>query len=472
MNTAQNLLEKIKLDANLITVRYVHESNTKRAVRDQKPELNYTHSSKGVMIEVMKDGFIGYSATNNLSSSGVQTAAEHALNQAKQMSKWGLTQYTEDVRPPSQGKYQSPTKRKFKDHSVGDLAHFMMECTSRLKVSDKISTTSAEILQTDYITEYASTNGAKIEQELNLLSTDLIAIATSGSETHRRSDFGWNSKSHQGGVELLDENTYFERALQIGNQALELLNAKSCPDQKTTLVLNSDQLMLQIHESIGHPLEIDRILGDERNYAGSSFVKIEYGSPLLNATFDPTVKGEFASYDFDDAGLPSEKKYLIKDGTLVRGLGAAESAFRSDLDSVANFRAASWNRAPIDRMANVNIEAGKSTFDEIISNVEDGVFMESNLSWSIDDYRRKFQFGCEYAREIKNGKLGDVLKNPNYRGETTSFWNNLIAVGNEDTVGTFGSPYCGKGEPNQVIRVGHRTPICAFEEIEVFGGQA
>lgn len=190
----------------------------------------------------------------------------------------------------------------------------------------------------------------------------------------------------------------------------------------------------------------------------------------MNVTFDPTVEGQFASYAFDDCGNPATREYLIKDGLLLRGLGSLESQDRLGLPGVANFRSASWNRAPIDRMANINLEPGSSSLGEMIASVERGVYMTSNRSWSIDDYRNKFQFGCEYARMIEDGKLTQVVKNPNYRGVTVPFWNALQMVGNRDEWEVFGSPYCGKGEPSQIIRVGHASPPCLFSGIEVFGG--
>jgi predicted Zn-dependent protease len=235
-------------------------------------------------------------------------------------------------------------------------------------------------------------------------------------------------------------------------------------------------MMIQIHESIGHPLEIDRILGDERNYAGWSFVqpedfgKLQYGANLMNVTFDPSMPGEFASYAFDECGNPAKKEFLIKEGRLLRGLGSLESQTRSGLDGVANFRAASWNRAPIDRMANINLEPGTSSFEEMVSQTEKGLYVQANTSWSIDDYRNKFQFGAEYGQLIENGKLTKVVKNPNYRGVTIPFWKSLKAVGNGQELELYGSPFCGKGEPNQVIRVGHAAPPCLFSQVEVFGG--
>jgi predicted Zn-dependent protease len=262
----------------------------------------------------------------------------------------------------------------------------------------------------------------------------------------------------------------------IAEQSLELIAAPECPTATTSLVLAPDQMMLQIHESIGHPLELDRILGDERNYAGWSFVKLEdfgklqYGSKLMNVTFDPTVSDEFASYAWDDIGAPATREFLIQDGVLKRGLGSLESQLRAGVPGVSSQRASSWNRAPIDRMANLNLEPGTSSWDEIIGSVENGVYMESNRSWSIDDFRNKFQFGCEYAKKIENGKLGPVLRNPNYRGVTNPFWRSLTKIGSRATMGTYGTPNCGKGEPNQQIRVGHASPLCLFENVEVFGG--
>jgi predicted Zn-dependent protease len=237
-------------------------------------------------------------------------------------------------------------------------------------------------------------------------------------------------------------------------------------------------MMLQIHESVGHPLELDRILGDERNYAGGSFVKpsdfgtLAYGSALMNITFNPTVPGEFASYGFDDTGAPATKEYLIKDGVLRRGLGGLESQARTGVAGVSCARASSWNRPPIDRMANLNLEAGSDSVAEIIRDTEHGVYMEANRSWSIDDQRYKFQFGCEYARLIENGQLTKSLRNPNYRGTTPEFWRSLVRIGDDNSWEMYGTPYCGKGEPNQSIRVGHGSPVCAFANMEVFGGGA
>jgi predicted Zn-dependent protease len=244
------------------------------------------------------------------------------------------------------------------------------------------------------------------------------------------------------------------------------------------LLLMPDQMMLQIHESIGHPLELDRILGDERNYAGTSFVtpamfgSYRYGSELLNVSYDPTRPEELASFAFDDDGARAEKVWLIRDGILIAPLGGSLSQLRAGLAGTANARASSWNRPAIDRMANLNVEPGASTLEEMVASIRRGVLMRTNVSWSIDDSRNKFQFGCEWGELIEDGRLKSVVKNPNYRGVSATFWRSLRMVGNRDSFEVHGTLYCGKGEPNQAVHCGHAAPACVFAGVDVFGGEA
>jgi predicted Zn-dependent protease len=285
-------------------------------------------------------------------------------------------------------------------------------------------------------------------------------------------------KSQQGGLEVLDRAALDARCEVLADEVVTLLAAPNCPSERLDLVLSPDQMMLQIHESIGHPLELDRILGDERNYAGRSFVTLDmfgtyrYGSDLLNVTFDPSRAEQHASYGFDDDGARAEKAYVIRGGVLERPLGGTFSQARAHgIAGTANARATSWNRPPIDRMANLNVEAGTSTLADIVAGTERGILMTTNRSWSIDDSRNKFQFGCEKGQLISQGRLTQVVKNPNYRGISATFWRNLTAVGDASTVEVMGTPFCGKGEPNQIIRVGHASPVCRFSDVDVFGGE-
>ena len=471
-----DMLGAVSVPADWVGIREVYESQTPRMIRDGVPVANGKYSTHGIMVEVLVDGQFGYYGTPNISKEGVDHASMNAYKQAKAAAKYSVHSFSDDVRPKSIGTYKSPFIKHIKDVSAKELNVLLLDAYKHLRVSEKIvsATSLATTIETNF--HYVSSNGSDILQEFLMLEFDLSATAVEGSNQQTRTFGGMRGTCRQVGMEFLDQMEILSQANKIGEQAIELLTAEETPTGEMDLVIASDQMMLQIHESIGHALEVDRILGDERNYAGWSFVKLEdfgslqYGSEHMNVTFDPTVSSEFASYGFDDGGLKADREYLIKDGVLVRGLGGKESQTRSGVDGVANFRASSWNRAPIDRMANINLEPGDATFDEIISSVEKGVYVESNRSWSIDDYRNKFQFGCEYAQLIEDGKITKTVKNPNYRAISTPFWNSLKKVGNMDTFGVYGTPYCGKGEPNQSVRVGHAAPICVFDNIDVFGG--
>ncbi len=470
------LLSAIDVNADWVGIREVYEAATVRVVRDGNPQSNSRNKTHGLMVEVLVDGQFGYFGTSRLDSEGVAQAARAAAEQAKLAARYAAYKFTEEARPANVGKYRSPFITDISGISPGELNNMLLKLSNTLKVSDKIISASALSVMTETKFRFVSSNGSDIEQDFILLEFDMNATAQDGTVQQRRTDGGMRGNCKQIGVEFFDENLLLSRAEIIGKEAVELLTVEECPSGIMDLILAPDQMMLQIHESVGHALEVDRILGDERNYAGWSFVKpedfgsLQYGSSLMNITFDPSLTGEFASYGFDDDGLKAEKQHIIKDGLLVRGLGAKESQIRSGIDGVANSRAMSWNRSPIDRMANLNLEPGESTREDIIQSVKKGVYMESNRSWSIDDYRNKFQFGCEYGKLIEDGQLTKTVRNPNYRGISTPFWNNLKMVGNVDTFGIYGTPNCGKGEPNQVIRVGHASPLCLFENVEVFGG--
>jgi predicted Zn-dependent protease len=472
----ERALADLDLTADWVGLRQVQEITTTRHMRDGLPETNGRSYTEGVMVEVLVEGQFGYAATNRLDQASLQAAANTAHQQAQAAAAWGIHPFTVAERPPAQGQYRAPLLKPLDLISTADLTDVLVQVCQRLRVSDKVVKTSAFAQTIETEQRFISSNGADISQSFVLVATDYEATAQAGPIIQKRTDNGMLAHCYQAGVEVFEPETVLARAQQIGEQAIELLSADECPDTTTTLVLAPDQMMLQIHESIGHPLELDRILGDERNYAGSSFVKLGdfgqlvYGSELMNVTFDPTVSGEFASYGFDDVGLAAQRHYLIEKGLLLRGLGSLESQARANIAGVANARASSWNRPPIDRMANLNLEPGNQSFAEMIGSIETGVYMEANRSWSIDDYRNKFQFGCEYARLIENGRLTKTLRNPNYRGITNPFWRSLIHVGDASTLGMYGTPYCGKGEPNQAIRVGHASPVCAFANIEVFGG--
>ncbi len=467
------ILLKLRSDskADWIGLREMKETTTYRVIRDLKPSSNNVSIDHGIMVEVLVNGQFGYYGTHNISYDAIKYATDKAYLQALNASKYSIHKFSTDVRPKSVGSYKS--NYSIKEVPLDDLMDTLLKTNKVLKQSEKVVSAISMARIVDMDMRFISTNGSDFNQSFMYVGPSFRVIAQDGNVIQSRS---YTDQCQQAGMENFNQDLVVSKCEDLNREVVELLTAEDCPTEKMDLVLHSDQMLLQIHESIGHALEVDRILGDERNYAGWSFVnledfgKLKYGSDLMNITFDPTIPEEFASYGFDDSGHKASKEFIIKDGLLLRGLGGLESQERSKLDGVANVRACSWNRPPIDRMANLNLEPGKSAFDDIISSVEKGVFMQTNRSWSIDDFRNKFQFGCEYAQLIENGKITKTVKNPNYRAISTPFWNSLKMVGNQDTFGVYGTPYCGKGEPNQGIRVGHASPVCLFENIEVFGG--
>lgn len=470
------IVSQLKTEADFVGLRYLSETTHERRFRNRALDRSLVSVDNGLMVEVMIDGHIGYAATSDFTFAGIQNAFTKAKNFTKLLSPKKAFTNGAHNRPPNKGQYFSGRKNNLDKLSLEEICQTLISACESLKVSSEVATCIASANIVEARQHYVSSSGADIFQDFLIFSSEFEATAKNDHEQQTRSDGGGRGRCFQIGPEVFSRHEIQKRCEKIGREAVELLHADDCPTEKMDLLLMPDQMMLQIHESIGHPLELDRILGDERNFAGWSFVQAEdfgqlqYGSKLMNVSFDPTVEHELASYAFDDSAHAAQKEFLIRDGVLLRGLGGLESQQRLSKTGVANFRSSTWSRAPIDRMANLNLEAGSSGLDEMISSIENGIMMSSNKSWSIDDYRRKFQFSCEYAKLIKDGKVVKTVKNPNYRGVTLPFWNSLKMVGDKNTLETFGTPTCGKGEPSQLIRVGHRSPACLFENIEVFGG--
>ena len=461
---------------DFVSLRVVHRRYEGLLVRRGIVQPPQNSDDLGAMCTVVQGGGVGYAATPDLSETGLREAIATAQEWAERSAALGAAADSTPYAEPVRGEYRSPVRQPWSSVPIRDKLDRLRGHCERLAAPPEIVDCSAGIWHGEEESLLLAANGTRVHQQIEFL------LPTLSATTHRRGlaqtrTFGGHAQARQGGLELLEETGFESAAPRIAAQAVELLHAPNCPSGRTELLLAPDQMILQIHESIGHPLELDRILGDERNYAGTSFVTLEmfghyrYGSELLNVSFDPLRAGELASYAFDDEGLPASRADLIRAGLLLRPLGGWTSQRRAGTPGVANARASSWNRPPIDRMANLNLEPGDTSFEAMVAAIEHGVYMETNCSWSIDDSRNGFQFGCEWARLIEDGKLGPVVRNPNYRGTSARFWRSLTAVGNAETVEVLGTPYCGKGEPNQAIRVGHASPACVFSDVDVFGGE-
>ena len=428
------------------------------------------------MLTVRLRGVEAYAATNDLSQTGLQAALDRAEAQAQLIAAHALLNLSQEPVSHERADYFSPDL----DQAFPSLNHCfeLLAAESAGVPKDERLVSWVVSLGLNTVEQiYLNSAGAELRQVQRFVYPGMTVTAYDGQDSQTRS-LGRDNFGQQGGVDVIGRCGLIGAAPTVADQALQLLMAPNTPAGKCDLLLMPDQMILQIHESIGHPLELDRILGDERNYAGTSFVKtsdfgsLQYGSNLLNVTFDPDIPEQLGSYSHDDDGTAASKQFLIRDGLLLKPLGGALSQFRANLPGVANSRACGWNRPPIDRMANLNIEAGDKTQAELVSGIEHGILMSTNRSWSIDDARNKFQFGCEWGQLIENGELKGVVKNPNYRAISAQFWRNLSAVGDASTFKVLGTPNCGKGEPNQVIRVGHASPACVFSNVDVFGGDA
>jgi predicted Zn-dependent protease len=457
------------------SLRAEHERNEVIRVRQNVLQPIQTFEDEGVMVTCMRGGGLGYAAAPDLSTASLRDCVERAGRWAEFTAGRAVFDFSKVVMPHPRGDYATPVKASWESLPLAEkIAIATKEC-ARLKTDPRIADFEALLWYSRTTSIYLTNDGGEVHQVIQRILPSLKVTASEGAQSQTRT-LGAQGHTRQGGLEVLSEIGYMTAAPILADEALQLLQAPDCPSGKMDLLLFADQMHLQIHESIGHPLELDRILGDERNYAGTSFVKPEYfgtfryGSDLLNIVYDPTDPRAFASFAFDDDGTPAEKLYLIEKGILKRALGGTISQTRSGIPGVANSRADGWRRPPIDRMGNINLEPGTSTMEQMIAAVERGILMKTNNSWSIDDSRNKFQFGCEYGRLIENGRLTTVVHNPNYRGISQNFWNSLKMVGDRSTVQPMGAANCGKGEPNQIMRVGHVTPAALFAGVDVFGG--
>ncbi|MER6592122.1 TldD/PmbA family protein [Micromonospora purpureochromogenes] len=318
---------------------------------------------------------------------------------------------------------------------------------------------------------FVSSEGHRIDQRIRECGGGISATSIGDGETQRRSYPSYRGQYGTTGWELVESLDLPAHAARIAEESRALLTAPECPAGETDLILGGEQLALQIHESVGHAIELDRILGWEAAFAGTSWLdlaqlgSLRYGSELMNVTIDPTIPGALGSFGFDDEGSPAVRRDAVREGRWVGVLAGRDSAAVAGLDHGGSVRADGWARLPMVRMTNVGLEPGPHTLDEIIAATDDGVLMDVNRSWSIDDKRLNFQFGCEIGWEVKKGRRGRMLRNPTYTGIGPLFWRSMDMLSAETVA--WGTPNCGKGQPGQVGHTGHPAAPARFRSVRV-----
>ncbi|MDP2942380.1 MAG: TldD/PmbA family protein [Candidatus Omnitrophota bacterium] len=454
-------------------IRFVRRSHESLVVKNNEVENIAAKTDEGFSVRVLKRGSWGFSSCADLSKNNVEKTAQRAMAIAEATAAINKTKIylapVEAVKVSFKSKYETDPF----EVPIHKKLEYLMSACQALKSHQNIKTALASL---DFYRTYKfflSTEGSEIEQESIESGGYVEAIAVSGDEVQRRSYPMAHSDIAQRGYEYVTELDLVGGAEGVKKEAVSLLHAKECPSKITTVILDTTQLALQIHESCGHAAELDRTFGDEVSFAGATFLssdklgKFRYGSKLINITADATCEGGVGTFAFDDEGVVAQKIPIVKDGIFVGYLSSREAAHKIGGRSSGAMRASSWSALPLIRMTNINLEPGESSLEELISDTKDGILLATNKTWSIDDMRLNFQFGTEIGWEIKNGKVGDVLKNPFYTGITPDFWASCSGIANSKYWKLHGIPNCGKGEPGQVMHVGHGASPARFENVQV-----
>ena len=478
----RSLLEDLRRrGASYADVRFVENERENLRVRNHEVEGMQQTRDAGIGVRVLYQGGWGFAATALSTPEGLQRAADEALAVARAASRVSQDRVVLAPTEPAWGRYASPLTRDPFAVPLAEKLGLLFEATAILRKDARIRAARGTLTFVRQYKTLLSTDGHDTEQEVFISGGGIGAVAVSGSDAQLRSypkdgegDIG------QGGFELVVAMDLPGNAERVREEALALLAAPDCPAGKRTVILTGGQLSLQVHESCGHPVELDRALGSELSLAGGSFLTpdrlgMHYGARHVNMVADATTPGGPGTFGWDDEGTPAQRVDLVREGEFVGYLSSRETAPHIGRTSSGSVRAESWNRIPLIRMVNVNLEAGAAraattaeSLDALIADTDDGLVLDVNRAWSIDDKRLNFQFGVELAWEVKNGKRGRLFRNTIYTGITPRFWQSCDALTGAEGWRTWGWMFCGKGDPMQLIWVGHGVPAGArFRDVDV-----
>jgi TldD protein len=454
-------------------VRFENVRSERIEVRNGVVATLSDSTSRGCGIRALVDGAWGFAASADLSDSSIDAAAGRAVAIARASASIARRRFGEAPVRAYTDRFETPMRRDPAEVGLADRVALLLEAEKRLHATPRIAVGRAwiDLWRTDKF--FFSSIGSKIEQRIRQSGGGVEAMAVGEGDVQTRTYPGDIGLYKSGGWEILDEAALLENAERIGIEADALLEAPQCPSGTLDIILGGSQVSLQIHESCGHPAELDRVMGWEANFSGTSFLevdqldKLRYGSNRVTIVVDNTMPYGMATCGYDDEGTKSVRSDIVRNGMLVGYEMSNDTARTIGRASNACVRAQSWEFVPMIRMCNLNLLPGNVPFEHLFDDVRDGIYMESNRSWSIDDRRLNFQFGCEIGWEIKNGKRKRMLKNPTYGGITPVFWNSCDAIADEASWNAWGTPNCGKGEPMQTGRTTQAASPARFRGVSV-----
>jgi TldD protein len=471
----KDLMDLARLRAEYADARWVRTRSERLATRNGALDSLDSDESEGIGVRVRVAGCWGFAAVRGSERSDAEAALARAL-QVATAQPLPSSAAALAPEPPAAGSWRSAAERDPFAVPLDEKLSVLFAADEALREEPGVTLALAHFRAVTEEKLFASTEGALCEQHLTECGGGIAAVAVDGDQTQVRS----HPASHgghvaQGGYEEFAALDLLAAAPRIAAEAVELLTAPACPSGRTTLILAGEQLGIQVHESVGHAVELDRVLGREASYAGTSFVpadgigSLRFGSEQMNVTADATSPGGLGSYQWDDEGVEGRPVPIVRDGVLAGFLSSRETASEIGLQrSGGCMRAQGFARQPIVRMTNVNLEPGRAgTLDELIADTADGLLIETNRSWSIDNRRLHFQFEGEAAREIRDGRLGRLVRNPSYAGVTPRFWGGCDAVCSPSEWRLVSLLDCGKGEPGQLMRVSHGCAPARFRDVEV-----
>jgi len=462
--------------ASYADVRVVNHEDESIAVKNGIVEALGHGEDQGLGVRVIANGAWGFASSAVLTTAEAERVAALAVSIARASALFKVQDV--DIGPAvvSRGEYHTPIATDPFTVPLELKIETLLQADGLMRKAAGVKVARGEMAFIRERKTFASTEGSLVEQEIVESGCGVEATAVADGEVQVRS-YPNSVGRHQmtRGYEFIEDMDLVGHAERVGAEADALLHADTCPSGVMTVIIGGPQLALQVHESCGHPIELDRVFGSEASYAGTSFLTTEklgafrYGSPVVNITADSVTPGGLGTFGWDDEGVPAQSTPIVHEGMFVGYLMSRETARKLGKTSNGCMRASGWNRMPIVRMVNVSLEPGPWKLDDLIADTDAGIYMDMNRSWSIDDRRLNFQFGTEIAYEIKGGKLGRLLKNAIYTGITPEFWGSCDAVCNRDLWVLWGTPNCGKGQPGQVAHTGHGAAPARFRNVQVRG---